>query len=711
MFLLFVLLLAPTLDLARASTDPFPQAECTFSPFPSPDGNPLSTFDGSFESFKPLSREFVSVSSTLMIGCICKKDFEGPVLADPLNGLPVGGVSILNDEVCNRSCVETADKFGFLPDSESFFSAPDGPAPRLVAFTITGETLSVERPNLQFYLAFEDASAGAESYDIRISHSFVEVFDSRTVNAFQIPLTETNSLNDTDCGSTKWAKFSISLAGLLRQDEFANVNFSLRTSQIAIALLLGDQQAFALDNVELVGPPLTNQSQIDVLALPELQTQLKASALSILGEEPLDSFFAVLAILSLVTALVLTGVTVASKSRERAEFIVKGFAFAWLGVSTALTIYAVVEYFDFVEEVGEFDLASQALAAEVQQILQVPGFDPRQLQVITDGQAVYGAYALPLPRIDRSQFLSVFESQSGSREACEQSRLSGGSCVDTADEFFEFLNTTARLDESTIASRNWAVLTVEGTVTPSQEHFLPLLLASLVFDIIVTLLLVVGILLTRSCEVNCGGARRKSRLLEAVFTGINLCLVVALLIFALSEPIRYGVSMNLIDYRYKVGVNVVPKRELLLTDGLGGLKLDSSGIGNVDACFTGTPSVKSALFSLYFEGLVFGSIEELAPGTVGTDRETCAWSETTAFTRGDGAACLTLDCSSGVLQLVQPEAVEPLYNFVVSEVIFGIILVDLLISLVDVCVLFQVAIVQRLGTRDTTEMATKLEAK
>ena len=707
-FLLYSVLLATWPAQVFTTSLQVPVPECGISPFPSPAGNPLPSFDGSFESSKPLAQGLFDVGGTLTVGCICKKGFQGPLKEDPLGGIPLLELAGLNDATCNASCVETEARLGHLPGSKSFFTAPSGPGPRLAVFFIAGETLSLDRPNLQFYMAFEDGSAGTESYAFSMSYTFVEFLDSGSVNNFRVPLVQLDSLNDTDCDSTKWARFTVSLAPLLESEDFKNVNFSLRGSLIGVTFTLDDQQVLGLDNIEFVGPPLIDQSQIDALALPELQTQLKTSELSILGQDPLDAFFTVVAIMSLVAAMTVVVLALRSDSLARAGLVVRGFALGWLLVSTALTIYAVLEYFEFVLKVREFDLASQALAEEVQQVLQTPGFDPRQLGVITDGKAVYGAYSLPFPRIDRSVLETLFVVQSGSQSICMQTRLSPGSCAASVDEFYEFLNSTARLDESTAPLRNWEFMTAEGIVTPSQDHFLPLVLVSLVFDIIVTLLLVAGILLSRFCNLHCTDARRKVRKLETVFTLINLGLVVALLVLALSEPIRYTVSLNLVDFRYKVGLNVEPKEELLVTDGIGGLKLDTSSIGNVDACFTGTTSVKSQLISVYFEGLIFGTGEELYPGTVGTDRETCAWSESSAFTRGDGAACISLDCASGGLQLVQPEAVESLYNFVVSQVIFGIILVDLFISLVDVCVLLQVYIIERRASRDGAESVSKL---
>lgn len=710
----FLLFLITSLQ-ARASTSifPLPDPECILASYPSVDGNPDPSFDGSFETAKPLAQNSIGLGPTTLTGCVCKKGFTGPFQSPLFDGI-IPAFAGLTDAACNDTCVAAEERFGYLPGSNSFMTALDQSTFALGAtFVIVGDTLTPEFPNLRFYMAFDDVTGNEAAHEVAIEQFYVQVFDEANevgdfVNLGRLELLSDANVSNTDCGSSKWAQFTIPLASFLESQQFAQLNFSLRTTQLVFAIETGDQLV-AVDNIEFVGPALTNQTLIDLIAVPELQTELKSSELSVLGEDAFDAIFAVVAILSLVCALGISVFAYWSESRELVEYIIRTFALVWLFVSMALTVYAVVEYFQFIEDASEFDAAANALAEEVQQILKLDGFDPRQLRRITDGKAVYGAFSLPLPRLDRSQVEAIFENTAGGPAECEESRLSDGDCVSTLDEYFDFLNTTARLEADTIDRRNWAATTVEGTVTPSQDHFLPLVLASLVFDIVVTGLLVFGILLARRSSTDVKNVSWKLRAGEALFTVVNLALVVSTLVVALTEPIQYTVSMNLIDFRYKTGVNVIPKSDKLSVDGFGGLQLDSSAIGVVETCFEGDTNTKLGLVSIFFEGFFFAIAEELSPATVGTPAESCKWSASSAFARVDGSICYSIDCSSGSLALVQQEAVETLYRFVISEVVFGIILVDLIVSFVDVCVLLQVYLFERFASTETGK-ETKAEA-
>lgn len=194
------------------------------------------------------------------------------------------------------------------------------------------------------------------------------------------------------------------------------------------------------------------------------------------------------------------------------------------------------------------------------------------------------------------------------------------------------------------------------------------------------------------------------KVFEAILTLSNLVFLVYLIIFSFSQPILYDVSVNLIDFRFKVGIHAQVKPKMLKTSSIGVLTVDTSALGISERCISGVGD-NVLLWSSYLAGFMFATTEELAPATVGTELETCDWNNVNVFERSDGAICSSINCDNGVLALARAESVQELYNFVVSKVFFGIVFLDVIITIVDVLVLYVTYKSSGWKQDDTTKVA------
>lgn len=670
---------------------------CSSEKYPTSNRTPL--FDGSLESAKPLTGEMLERldSGAELFGCVCRKDLSAADITAYLNS--VNPFNPPGDSDCLRNCQEAEQRFGYPEDSDSFLTtifnvSTNG---KVLAYTIIDETITVERPNLRFNLAFDDPSPTFFTFRV-----FYRVGGRPGAEVMIFDGLQDNKVNTTDCGTTKWARYTIPLESVLTSPEFGAVNASLDGSVITLLVVLNLATYAAIDNVELVGPPLTNESLADLLQVQTVVTSLPNVEVSVLGATPLDAFVSVFIFLAFVLSVITTTFVLwRPESRARAVRIITS---VWGVLGLVISIYALFEYVDFLGDLATLDEQSRNITREVQTIVRSSGFDSRQLPQVTNGTSVYGAFVLPLPRFEMEALQRVFVFEDGLINSCVNTRVTGQQCVDSVDEFFNVLNTSKI--RSTLAPPIEA-LVVEGTVSTSQDHFLAALLASLIGDLVVG-----GVLLFVSWRNTDESEKviRIQRVLEGTITIFNLAIIVFLLVVATTEPIRFTAEINLVDPETGVGLHVLPRQELLRTSSTGSFSLDSKGLGVSERCIPDSPDpnqVQETLFQVYRIGLFDTITRELAPSTVGTNLQTCDWSNLVTVSLPDNSACSTVDCSQGILSFVREEAVSPLFNFVQTRIIFGVILIDFFISLIDIIVMLQVCVALRSDIESTQILRDK----
>ena len=648
---------------------------CVFEPYPSSLGNPSPPFDGSFESFRPLAQSFFEqgdFDAVVTPGCICRRD-----QAPEIKFIDVAGGFGYDDISCLSSCERAKTELGFLHGSDSFATAStrENNASDLTYIIFDG-ALSADYPNLRFYLGL--STTGPQDFVIRIQPliDFGQGIDALfAIGNGGIPV------NSTDCGNgIKWSRYTISMLPILSDPRFLAGNSSTKGVALLVSFQLDPGVVAAIDNVEFVGPAETNETIREILEPPRLSQSIPEFGFSLLGEESLDVAITIGVFLATVFAGML--IVCLLKCERYSRQWAKLFAGFWLAASTFFSIYAVIEYGEFVAELNDLSDVSNKMVAEVQSIVRASGFDPRQLQFTNNGSAILGAFVNAIPSFSRESVERVLRVKENSEQRCLNSRISTGPCFNSADAYFASVEPD--LLQGFDKFRLFSLL--EGTVSVSLSHFLDPLLASLVMDLLLTVVLMVAICLHSSSVVK--------RVLEVFLSVVNLTIAAVILSIALSEPVRYSVEMNLVDFTSKGAIHVEPK-EAFVGSSLD-LLMDSKGFGVSQVCANSTIATSLVnQYSVYIQTVKLAQLEEFFPKTIGTDVETCDWSNMQVEFIGSTELCVSFDCSKGVVALVREDAARPLNNFVQTQIVLKIVLIDFLVSAVDVLILIHIYIMYR----------------
>ena len=174
----------------------------------------VSLFEGGMENARPLNGEMLERldSGAELFGCICRKDLSAEDIAAYLS--KANPYFQPDESDCLTNCQVAEALFGYPEGSDS--SADDLHTTReKFSYAIIDETITVERPNLRFNMAFEHDFISPFQFDVTMrvggrNGPIVTLF-----NGFLSGL-----LTPTDCGTTKWARFTVPLKGILNAPEF-----------------------------------------------------------------------------------------------------------------------------------------------------------------------------------------------------------------------------------------------------------------------------------------------------------------------------------------------------------------------------------------------------------------------------------------------------------------------------------------------------------
>ena len=638
--------------------------ECIFERYPSAEGNPEALIDGSFESYRPLAQSIFSQAGLEAVaspGCVCTRTGTPPIevidLTDSFG---------YDDVTCADTCAVTKPQLGFLEGSNQYVTGSLNRANNrtTLVYVTFDATISSDFPNIRFHLGL--STPAPEDFVIQVAptFNFLPGNPLLVLGAGGIPL------NTTDCLGTKWSRYTISLLPMISDPAFN----SLKGTGVAITFSLGPGVYAAIDNVEFVGPAITNETVRQILDPTRVSQSLPDIEFSFLGVEPLDQVVSVAVILTFIVAVVVTLLLLTGRHIHHST--VKVFGLFWIVASALFSIYAVIEYVEFVRQLNALNSQANDIIREVRGIVQTPGFDPRQLQFANNGTAVLGAFVNAIPSFSRAAMENVVTFNENSSPRCNQSRISSGVCFDTADAYYSSIdpNPVPLLSDF----RNFSLL--EGTVFVSLTHFLRPLLSSLSMDLIVTVVLVVVLLLNWNSTAK--------RVAEAILCFGNLIIALVILYIAVTEPVRYEIDMNLVDFFSRGAISVQPKETFRFNGG--DFVMESSGFGVNQVCFNDTFQGQVIdQFSVYLQTMKLSQLDEFFPKTIGTEVETCKWNQLVTTFVDSGTICTELDCSGGVVSLIRAEALQPLQNFVNTRILFGIVLIDVFVSIVDALILIQ----------------------
>ena len=359
-----------------------------------------------------------------------------------------------------------------------------------------------------------------------------------------------------------------------------------------------------------------------------------------------------------------------------------------------IAIFAITEYLNFVSDLAR-------LRAQIDEYLLslglVLGGDTLDFRTLADslGQIPVGFLALVFPPIEPEALDIAFEVSPRAKSLCEATRFTVGPCAEDLETFSQAIDAVGDL---------YVGLSVEGQVLPTEDHFIEILLISLVADVVVGAFLGSRLVIDKALTPR---SRRYIRLFETLLAVVNFAIVLYVLYISLTEPVRYELVLNLVEGVSNMALNIIPRDESMILSSNGEFVVDTSSFGVVDRCFTDAPSLVLAIFILAATQIA----EVFEPARADSRFETCKLNEV-VWEVNDTHACYTVDCSSGVLPITSAEvsstarsvlkhwlnfmlqAVEPLLNFVYTRVIIGIVLIDVMISLIDLLILPVVARVE-----------------
>lgn len=302
-----------------------------------------------------------------------------------------------------------------------------------------------------------------------------------------------------------------------------------------------------------------------------------------------------------------------------------------------LAIFAITEYLNFVSDLGKLRQQIDAYLTSLGVALSDDNLDVRTL-ADSLGQIPVGFLALVLPPIDPQGINEAFEVQSDAKAVCERTRFTAGPC---AADFQEFAQTVETVGDSYVG------LVVEGQVLPTEDHFIVILLISLVADVVVGAFLGCRLLID---SVLTPRSRFYIRSFETLLALANFGIVVFVLFISLTLPILYELNLNLIESVSGLAVNLKPREQFQILSANGEFVVDTSSFGVVNRCYTDASSLLLAIFILAATQLA----EVFEPARADSRFETCKLNDV-VWDLNDTHACLEIDCSRGVLPIASAE--------------------------------------------------------
>ena len=603
------------------------------------------------------------LSRDIRVGVTCATDVAPT--------FPSGLANVLNASAFFAQCESALSEVTPLPGSNRFVGPlPVGGVVDVVDEIRTLVTINSYAPDaLRPYLQFWAHARQFNPLNKIIVAAKYSTPGGSTANIELVRLESGAVPSNTSCpASNDWFQVSVSIEPLLQLiasgnlDITKNVNFEI----------VGEQLIY-FDNVEFVGPPILNDTYEDRFI--QLNKTSIVLSFETFGQDLLAASLYILPLLYLLLALVF--ITPCLKQQRTAASIL---SVSWLIVSTAVVGYAIVEYGNFLEETAKLD--SDA-AVQINEYLQArANLNPREFGIKIEGGIPFGFTSVAIPRFNQSALETVFKFSEDPVPEDIQDLICPSSgtvqCLTSPEEFF---NTTEE------QGSDIGILKVESQTVLTQDYFLPILLGSLIADVVITGFQVLLHVLTW-LDSKLSHEQRPKRFYK-VTLGLNVLSIVAGLVFSavivayvIIEPIRYASIIALKEQGSGSALLVEPRNELLTVLGNGDFFLDSSVLGQQTRC-----PVVGSIESVGLEPQTLAQAEqfdEVFPTVrIGTVDQTC---DADSLSQDFIAGCYSLDCSNGRIPLVSSKSVQERIEFLYDRVIYNLVVVDVVVTLVDVLV-------------------------
>jgi len=597
-------------------------------------------------------------------------------------------------DLFKETCVRVSEEFGQTPLGVKFAAEQNDPAssasrPLSVLITRTA-IVDVSRPYLQFYLA----SNMSTTLSVIISQD-----QNPLSSPFQLPdvdLTNFESMYE-DCEATgAWRRVKILLLPIINAFEhFVQLNSTaneLCTSncldprldvELEVRVEMDDYGLAAVDGFEFVGPPLENASAYtnrSIHVAEEIEVQ------SFKLRDPSDILFLALPLLIVVGMVA----SLAYKRKTSVKTEINLIAATWLIVSVIIAVYAYVQFTNFQEDFDAFvranNLVSESFAVALEQL------HPSELATKVT-PFPFGSAQILLPFFSESQVRDLFDFQHGELGIVDPCNLtisdSDGtpqnvSCVGGNLTAF-FLNYGEPIDTNFGTGLDPSPLIFRMEARLELSRVLNALQVSLLLDFVVSgvqVLFWIGACATRE-KVR----RRFYLVIEWSCVAVSIGFLIFILYLLSFNSVDYVIDGALVRYgdafieaspfvdqslTTSIAVSAIPKA-LEVTRG-GGLKMALPP--STERCFLSDFTT----FSGRGEGISFQqarlSAAQQAYFERGLDPAQC---DPLRFDLE--SACVSIACTD--LTLVTDDSIKPVIDFIKSNVVLGIVLFDIFVTVID----------------------------
>ena len=370
----------------------------------------------------------------------------------------------------------------------------------------------------------------------------------------------------------------------------------------------------------------------------------------------------------------------------------------WQFVSFVLTITAVITFQALKDTFQEADKAAEIEVASFEETL-------KQAHPVVvgrlSGTIPFGSVAVTLPPWTRSQLETIFQFPSDPDttfcESLAQRKLIPyqgllGNCTTQAETFFGTYGQVGEYSGLFSGGRvnrtDSSLIQMYARVEVTQTSWFDLLFISLLLDMVMVIFQTITMLVARMQLKQSHFVKKLIFATEIAFVvgASTLCCLVTVLIFI--EPVVFSEQVTLVrvaDFFREVvitPVKIAPSARST-TDGAFAIEFTDDIGTTVTRCFEDL-SEEPTLFQANL--LFYKFVEYFESGRLGKpDLQTCdflnpRWDVSTK--------CLTFDCSGGIIPIVSGDALKTRKEFVYLQIIFSVLAIDLIVILIDVCIIF-----------------------
>lgn len=360
----------------------------------------------------------------------------------------------------------------------------------------------------------------------------------------------------------------------------------------------------------------------------------------------------------------------------------------WFFLSFVIICLAIAELSDFQQKLNVLDAcAEQANNAWNEAPNRINKQELRRFFDFENSK-LFGRVSLVLPPYQIGDIEKLISFDVASDDALSEALL-----VEVCDNNSSTINCTTTDPEefftrfdSSIEQGVDGLYKLEGLITVSQDHWIPLVIVSFILDAIFSVLLFALRMIRRNMStVDPNRNLVKSISLVAILSSFGLtCYVLAI---AITEPVRYNTAFLLTrsvgfglgnEFNFEFGILAQPK---LVASGYD-LSLDLRDVDFIERSFENDVFLRFTHLSTYQDV----AVTELSPTGLLTHELSCPLNEVVDVVNTSASIFeYSIDCTNSprLVPLIPALASEERQVFLLSNIFIALVLVDILISLTD----------------------------